>query len=435
MQRPEFEEVGFGTLLSATEEAGPTRERVLVPGPPVLEALKLAGTSHIYVDTADERQLADVAETPDGVLIAEVDGNTINQPLMHKVLEQALDGPLSSWLRELGSRRAAAPADLLPLAYAAANVRVGSAIVRRFAAGRPWEVSLQLHMEASADLSRAVALGRWIHRALPSALIKVPFLPQHPDCLLAARDLERSGIPVNLTSTFSARQVAVAAMLTGAARTNVFMGRLNEGLSAKLLGEHVCLEAQRLLLRLRREHGIMTELIVASVRDWRTFVHVAGCDAFTAPPAAIRELFEQEEAEPEELERRLEASYEDELGIDKKTLAALPSEKIERLYHVEAELMDFLEEYHATPEYTALEDGEELSRRFEDEGFGDLFYTPDETEQQKIRASKVPDLSSPLHDRIALDTLFTLHADADFDKHQEAMDERLLSVLTGEEGG
>lgn len=431
MQPPEYEEVGFGALLSADDQERATRERVIVPGPPLLRALKLAGTSSLYVDTADESQLAEVAETRDGQLIAEVDGNTINQPLMHKVLERVLDGPLSSWLREIRSRRARAPAELLPLAYAGANVRVGSAIVRRFAAGRPWKVSLQLHMEASGDLSRAVALGRWMHRALPTALVKVPFLPQHPECLLAARDLERSGIPVNLTSTFSARQVAVAAMLTGAARTNVFMGRLNEGLSARLLGEHVCLEAQRVLTRLRRDQGIITELIVASVREWRTFVHLAGCDVFTAPPAAIREFLEQQDVAPEQVESRLEASYEDELGIAEKTLAALSLEKIERLYRVEPELLEFLEKYRATPEYAALEDGEELWRRFDDEGFGDLFYALDEAEQRKIRESKVPDLSAPLHDRIAFDTLFTLHADADFDKHQEAMDERLLAALTG----
>ena len=118
---------------------------------------------------------------------------------------------------------------------------------------------------------------------VPSGVVKVPFTPHAPHCFLIARDLEREGIPVNFTSTFSARQAVAAGLLSNVTLTNIFMGRLNQGMKAALLGEHVDLAAQRALLRLRREAGIKTLLIVASVRDWQTFTRVAGCDVFTAP--------------------------------------------------------------------------------------------------------------------------------------------------------
>src|SRR6266508_1379189 len=65
------------------------------------------------------------------------------------------------------------------------------------------------------------------------------------------------------------------------------MGRLNQGLHADLLGEHVVLEAQRAIERLRRSAGVATRLIVASMREWQTFVRVAECDACTAPAAVL----------------------------------------------------------------------------------------------------------------------------------------------------
>ncbi|MDR4494132.1 MAG: hypothetical protein MRJ99_06785 [Nitrospirales bacterium] len=123
---------------------------------------------------------------------------------------------------------------------------------------------------------------------VPSALVKVPFAPHAPMCFLIARDLENEGIPVNFTSTFSTRQVIAAALLANVTRTNVFMGRLDQGLKAELLGAHVVLEAQRILIRLRQNPGVKTQLIVASLRDWRSLLHTSGCDAYTVPQGSPR---------------------------------------------------------------------------------------------------------------------------------------------------
>lgn len=398
---------------------------------PLLGALKRAGTAHIYADTADTRELQDLLERDDGTLIEEVDGNTVNQPLVGKVAPRYLESPdVRQWaaaVREIEPD--IGPARLVALLYTLLCARIGDDIVGGFAGGRAWEVSLQLHMGLGADARAAVRAGRALRRMVPTAIVKVPFTPQHPHCFLVARDLEREGIPVNFTSTFSARQVVAAALLADVTRTNIFMGRLNSGLKAGLLGEQVDLEAQRALRRLRGEAGVKTRLIVASLHEWRTFVQTAGCDVYTAPCRVIRAFLDQEEVPPERIASRLDASYLDRLGIDPAVLDILSLERISRLWRVEPELVGFLRELRGSEEYGRMTDGEELARRFEREGFADLFYAPSPEEWVEMRRSKLPDLQSALTRRIALDTLYSLLADADFENEQAAIDRQIESRL------
>jgi hypothetical protein len=260
---------------------------------------------------------------------------------------------------------------------------------------------------------------------VPTAFVKVPFAPHAPACLLVARDLQRRAVPVNFTSTFSARQAVVAGLLAGVERTNVFMGRLNQGLEAELLGEHVCLEAQRALRDARARLRIPTQLIVASVREWRNLVDTAGCDVVTAPCDALRGLLEQEEVAADDVTSRLETSYEDRLSWGTAPEQKLGRDGVARLWRVEPELVEFLEAYRASDDFRDLSDGEALARRFEAEGFGDLFADPDEATWKEIRRGKLPDWEGEAVGRFALDTLFTLHAHGDFVQNQEAMDATL----------
>jgi transaldolase len=236
---------------------------------PLLAALKNAGTTHIYADTASQEELAQVLENKQEALLEEVDGNTVNQPLMAKIikpyLEQNNPAQWAQLLREQG--QGLSQQELLPLLYSIVCGRIGTEIVRAFASGRSWEVSLQLHMGLVNDSEKAFQIGRSLRRMVPSAFVKVPFTPHAPACFLVARDLENEGIPVNFTSTFSARQAVAVALLANVTRTNIFMGRLDQGLKAELLGAHVALETQRMLQRLRQNPGIKTQLIVASLRD------------------------------------------------------------------------------------------------------------------------------------------------------------------------
>jgi transaldolase len=405
--------------------------RLRLESAPLLASLKRAGTSHVYADTADAEELRALLAIGEDAAIAEVDGNTVNQPLVHKVLSRLLaQAEPARWAEELCARRAGlTPAELAVFLYTIVCGRIGNDIVRSLASSRLWEVSLQLHMRLGADPEQAKQVARVLCRMVPSAIVKVPFTPQEPACFLVARDLEREGIPVNFTSTFSARQVVAVALLANVTRTNVFMGRLNQGLKADLLGEHVDLEAQRALLGLRRDAGVRTQLIVASLRDWKTFVRVAGCDVFTAPCDAIRDFLEQTEIAPSHIQSQLETSYEYRLGIAEEVLRTLGAEWIARLYRVEGELAEFLLELRKSSEFAALDDGDELFRRFDQAGFGDLFHSPTATEWREIRASKLPNIESAFTRAVPLDTLYSLLADADFEKHQEEMD-RMLEPFT-----
>jgi transaldolase len=394
---------------------------------PLLAAVCRAGTRHIYGDTADVQELRALITTGDGAIFREVDGNTANQPLVHKVIGRYLEGTgPAQWARQLRERRPDLTAqERNILLYAVICGRIGNDMARAFGAGRAWEVSLQVHMQLGGDAEASKRVGRLLRRMVPSGVVKIPFTPHAPQCFLIARDLEQEGIPVNFTSTFSARQAVAAGLLSNVTLTNIFMGRLNQGLKAGLLGEHVDLEAQRALRRLRRDASIKTLLIIASVREWRTFVDVAGCDVFTAPLDAIRGLLTQTEVAAAAVRSQLETSYEDKLGIADEALRALGKQRIARLYDVEPELIEFMTELRGSAEYRTLRDGDQLFKRFDRAGFGDLFYAPTAAEWIELRKNKLPDLTSALTKRLPIDTLFTLLADADFEKFQEDMDKQI----------
>lgn len=57
----------------------------------LLATLKRAGTRHVYADSADVDEIEGAVTVDDGALAAEVDGNTVNQPLVGKVLDRYLD--------------------------------------------------------------------------------------------------------------------------------------------------------------------------------------------------------------------------------------------------------------------------------------------------------------------------------------------------------
>ncbi len=391
---------------------------------PLLAALCRAGTLHVYGDTADANELGALITTAAGTIVREVDGNTANQPLVHKVIARYLDGDApKAWVAQLHELRPdLTRAERNVLLYAIVCGRIGNDAARAFGAGRAWDVSLQLHMQLGSNAEASKRVGRYLRHMVPSGVVKVPFTPQHPHCFLIARDLEREGIPVNFTSTFSARQAVAAGLLSNVTLTNIFMGRLNQGCKAALLGEHVDLAAQRALRQLRREAAIKTLLIVASVREWQTFVRVAGCDVFTAPLEAIGGFLTQTEVPVDEVRSQLDTSYEDRLGIAADVVRALGMPRIARLYDVEPELIQFMIELRGSREYAAMHDGDQLFKRFDQAGFGDLFYAPTPGEWQELRKNKLPDFTSPLTRKLPIDTLYTLLADADFEKHQEEMD-------------
>ncbi|MDR4494133.1 MAG: hypothetical protein R3B74_06880 [Nitrospirales bacterium] len=115
---------------------------------PLLAALKKVGTEHIYADTASQEELGEVLRVDQGTILEEIDGNTVNQPLMAKVIKGYLerDDP-AEWVQQLHEQgQECSQKEILPLLYSIVCGSLGADMVRVFARGRSWEVSLQLHM-------------------------------------------------------------------------------------------------------------------------------------------------------------------------------------------------------------------------------------------------------------------------------------------------
>jgi transaldolase len=77
--------------------------------------------------------------------------------------------------------------------------------------------------------------------------------------------------------------------------------------------------------------------------------------------------------------------------------------------------------------WRTLNDGDLLARRFDDAGFGDVFHAPSAAEWDVLRRGNLPDLEAPLTRRLALDTLYSLLADADFEHHQREIDRKIAA--------
>jgi len=413
---------------------GQSQKEILNPtlmSAPLLAALKTAGTSHIYADTANSEDIRELLEEEQRTIIEEIDGNTVNQPLVKKVLNRYLQQDLwDSCPHELAEvMKQASMQDLIPIVYTVVCGRIGNDIVHSFASGRSWEVSLQLHMGVMNEPETAKQTGRFLRMMVPNAFVKVPFTPHDPACFLIARDLEYEETPVNFTSTFSARQIVAAALLGNVSRTNIFMGRLDQGFQAERLGAHVTLEAQRTLQQLRNNTGVKTQLIVASLRQWESLIQTAGCDVYTAPCHVLRDFLQQKEVPPESIESQIHTSYTSQLGIPEPVMKQTEPKRVARLYHVEPEFIEFLLTYRQTDEYQNLKNPDTLVMRFEEAGFKDFFSSPSTTQWEELRRAKIPNLHAPLTTQFAFDTLYSLLADADFEQHQKDMDQEIEEYL------
>ena len=76
------------------------QERVSLVSSAPLAALRRAGTAHVYADTADCDELRRLLAVAGGGILAEVDGNTVNQPVARKVLDRYLSSHTSiRWCR------------------------------------------------------------------------------------------------------------------------------------------------------------------------------------------------------------------------------------------------------------------------------------------------------------------------------------------------
>lgn len=134
----------------------------------------------------------------------------------------------------------------------------------------------------STDAEGIVKEGRELAKIHKNIVIKVPLLPEG---LKAVKTFSEEGIKTNVTLCFSPAQALLAAK-AGASYISPFVGRLDD------IG-HPGMELIDQIVRIYRNYGYATEVLVASIRHTMHFVEAGliGADVCTIPYAVIQKLF------------------------------------------------------------------------------------------------------------------------------------------------
>ncbi len=91
--------------------------------------------------------------------------------------------------------------------------------------------------------------------------------------------------------------------------------------------------------------------------------------------------------------------------------------------------MEFLDGLKNSEEYKNMTDGDQLYKRFDEAGYGEVFYSPTSAGWAELGKSKLPALDAPLTHKLPLDTLYSLLAFADFAKVQDQMDTQIQKQI------
>jgi transaldolase len=389
---------------------------------PEWEKLRAAGT-RLWLDTGD------IAEASK-LWTAEFDALTTNNTLLNKEIQKGVYDHLV--VEAAAAIRKAAPgiseADLILEIAFVLNAHHALRLVDEFEAF----VSVELHTDMAQDVERTFAYGKRYYAICPeNFIVKVPLTPAG---LLGARKLVQTGIPINFTLGFSARQNYLAALLTKPAYVNVFMGRLNAFIADNKLGsgqnagEKATLATQRAILALRSEGRTMTSLIGASVRSGEQVGALAGVDVLTMPPKAAAEY----RAKPRDV---VTSQVENDLEVPLNPGVTLQQFNGGSLWDVPPHFKETVETLLEKDDLDDLTpDG--LQKHFEAAGIKDLL--PRWSAQDIATAAKegkIP-VYATWQQRLAarevgLDALLNLSALQSFATDQKALDDRIRSLLAG----
>ena len=241
---------------------------------PFWESLRNTGTE-LWLDTGD----MDEAEVN---WSAEMSALTTNNTLLNNEIQK---GIYDNFIEDAKSIVKDLPADdrVKEIAFIL-NARHGLRLAKRFGGF----VSVELHTDTSADLKAIDYYGKRYHEICPDQfIVKVPYTAEG---LLGARQLKNSGIRINFTLEFSARENVIVTRVARPDYVNVFLGRvgayminnkLGDGTGA---GEKAVIASQKWVTELSAKNPWRTKLIAASLRNHNQLELLAGTDVFTMPP-------------------------------------------------------------------------------------------------------------------------------------------------------
>jgi hypothetical protein len=168
--------------------------------------------------------------------------------------------------------------------------------------------------------------------------------------------------------------------------------------------------------------GLKTKLIIANVSEWQSVLGLAGCDYVTAPPHLVRDLLSPELRSDYDVNAEMAAFHEEMFSCSEAVKRVLGDTEISELFSISPEFVDFLMTLRRSRSYKSLRDGDLLAKTFDEAGFGSFFYSPNGAAWKSLTDRKLPDLTGPLIREVALDTHFSLLADADFQRYHSRFD-------------
>jgi transaldolase len=286
-------------------------------------------------------------------------------------------------------------------------------------------VNVELHTDTAHDIKAIQNYGRRFHDLCPEQfIIKVPLTAEG---LIGARLLKDSGVKINFTLGFSARQNVLVTRVARPDYLNVFIGRITDYLVNNNLGpgtgagEMAVISSQNWVTGLSAENPWQTRLIAASLRNVNQLESLAGTDVYTMPPQVASSGRKELSGK---FNSRMHENYDVSLFDSKEETA------IEKFWKVDSNVLGLSERLASRIPATASE----LIHIAHDEGCEDMF--PSLTKEEK--SFIVSDGKIPVHSRwekkiidgkIAPDTLLTLAGLASFTTDQKSLDQRIRSII------
>ena len=286
-------------------------------------------------------------------------------------------------------------------------------------------VSVELHTDTAYDIKAIQYYGKRFHDICPEQFIlKVPYTAEG---LIGARLLKDSGVKINFTLEFSARENVLVTKVARPDYLNVFLGRvgayminnnLGDGSGA---GEKAVISSQNWVTALSSGNPWQTKLIAASLRHFSQLELLAGTDVFTMPPKVAA-------AGRKELSGKFSSHTHE--NYDVSIYDSADGAGIEKFWEVNDKVLHLAERLSTK----IPSSGSELIQIAHEEGCEDMF--PSLTKEEKGFIAS--DGKIPVHSRwakkisegkIAPDTLLTLAGLASFTADQAMLDERIRNII------
>jgi transaldolase len=286
-------------------------------------------------------------------------------------------------------------------------------------------VSVELHTGAAHDINAIQNYGRRFHELCPEQfIIKVPYTAEG---LIGARHLKDSGVKINFTLGFSARENILVTRVSRPDYVNVFLGRIGAYMINNKLGdgsgvgEKAVISSQNWVTGLSAQNPWQTKQIAASIRNYQQLELLAGTDVFTMPPKVAA-------AGHKELSGKFSSRTHE--NYDVSIFDSVKDAHIEKFWEVDNKVLKLAGRLAGKIPAS----GSELIHIAHEEGCEDMF--PSLTKEEKNFLSS--DGKIPVHSRwekkisegkIAPDTLLTLAGLASFTIDQEMLDQRIRNII------